>query len=104
MLKLAVQRCGIGGRRSLTIRAPSLWRGDLSLRSASAGFQQAATQKAAPTCRRSPLVAAAATPAATAPGPTTSSGATMPTERLPGEWESPITSELITSAVRHILQ
>lgn len=27
----------------------------------------------------------------------------MPTERLPGEWESPITSELITSAVSHSL-
>lgn len=26
--------------------------------------------------------------------------AAMPTQRQPGEWESPITSELITSAVR----
>lgn len=33
------------------------------------------------------------------PPPASTSGVTMPTERQPGEWESPITSELITSAV-----
>jgi hypothetical protein len=43
----------------------------------------------------------AVTAAATAPGAAAANSgpATMPAQRQPGEWESPITSDLITSAV-----
>ena len=54
--------------------------------------------------RTSAQVRLAVTAAATAPGAAAanSSPGTMPTQRQPGEWESPITSELITGQTKKL--
>ena len=71
-------------------------------RSASTFLAGSSLAYVASTSRRSGAPARlAVTAASTAPGSAAAhpAPATMPSQRQPGEWESPITSELITSAV-----